>query len=489
MKRGAPLLLTLLAALASPSAVRAQSAAAPSPLRIATTLESLTEARPRAATTGDANTSVLSNPQQWLPDQRRCSESGAAVPWQDLGLADAVEVVLCQSPLLRQALASVLEQRAGVTLGETAFRPRVSGNAELASDRIPLTNSAASATGVSLTGSIGLAWTLFDFGQRDAALNAARATLSAALSSQDSSLLQSLADVLRLYVDAASAWARLDAARDTERVAAQTRDIAAGRHAALVGSLLEKLQAQTAYSQAALERVRAQGAWEIARGALASAMGRPVSQPIVLAATRGMRGMTDSALNFAALRTEALAQHPKLETLRAERTSLNARLDALKAEARGVIELTSNLGVTKRFASGGSTEKALGASLTASIPLFNRSQQQARELQIAAQITSKEAALTAGEREVEVELWRAAQQASSEAENLRAAGELQDNAETTYNIALGRYRSGVGAMLEMLNAQSALAQANTARAQAEIGSIAARIRLSLATGRMQLSQK
>ena len=28
-------------------------------------------------------------------------------PWQNLGLADAVELVLCQSPLLRQALASV----------------------------------------------------------------------------------------------------------------------------------------------------------------------------------------------------------------------------------------------------------------------------------------------------------------------------------------------------------------------------------------------
>jgi outer membrane protein len=483
------LLLALIAALGYPQAVRAQPAAAMAPLRIATNLDSLTEDRPAPMAAAAVAASVLTQPQQWLPDQTRCVNPVVDTPWQSLGLADAVELVLCQSPALRQSLAGVIEQRGALTVSETAFWPRVTANAELASDRIPVTNSAAAPTGLSLTGSIGLSWTLFDFGQRDAALNAARATLSAALSSQDGALLQSLSDVLRLYVDAASAWARLEATRETERIATQTRDIAAGRHAALVGSLLEKLQAQTAFSQAALERVRAQGAWDIARGALASAMGRPVTQPMALAPSRGLRGITSTDLNFASLRNDALAQHPKLNALRAEQTSLQARLDALKAQARGIVELSSNVGVTKNFTGGGGTDKALGASLSASIPLFNRTQQQGRELQIVAQISAKEAALLASEREIELELWRASQVAAGESENLRAARELQDNADTTYNIALGRYRSGFGAMLEMLSAQSALALANTSSAQAEISAIASRIRLSLAAGRMQLVQK
>lgn len=466
------------------------NAASDTPLRSSTSLASRVDGSATdAASAPRATASVLTEPHKWLPDQAQCANPVTDAPWHALGLADAVALVLCQSPLLRQSLASVVEQRGVVIVGETAFLPRVSANAELASDRIPTTNSGASPVGLSFTGSIGFSWTLFDFGQRDATLSAARAALSAALSSQDGALLQSLSDVLRLYVEAASTWARLDAALETERIAAQTRDIASARHEALAGSLLEKLQAQTAFALAALDRVRAQAAWDIARGALASAMGRPLSQPIVLAPASGFSGIATTDVSFSSLRAEALQQHPKLHVLRAERTSLNARLDALKAESRGTVELSGNLGMTRNFAGGGGTDRALGASLSASMPLFNRTQQQAREQQVSAQISSKEAALTAAEREVELELWRAVQQATGETENLRAARHLQDIAAAAHKIALGRYRGGVGAMLEILSAQSALAQATTASAQAEISAIASRIRLSLAAGRLHIAQK
>ena len=264
-------------------------------------------------------------------------------------------------------------------------------------------------------------------------------------------------DVLRVYADAATAWARLDASIETERVAGVTEEIATARHAALVGTLLEKLQAQTARSQAALDRVRAQAAWDVARGALASAMGRPVSQPMALAPLRGVRGLAEDSLRFAAVREEALAQHPRLRALRSEREATQARLDAVRADGRGAVALSSNLGVTRGLGSGGTTDRSLGASLSASIPLFNKTEQQARELQVMAQISAREAALVAAEREIELELWRATQQANGESENVRASRMLLSNAETAYNIALGRFKSGVGSMLEMLSAQTALA--------------------------------
>ena len=431
---------------------------------------------------------AMARPQDWLPNQSRCADTTRSPPWQQLALGDAVEFVLCQSPVLRQALASIDEQRGAVTLGETAYRPRFSANAELSRDRIPLNNSAASAVGASFTGAMGLTWTLFDFGLRDATLAAARAALAAALSSQDNALLQTLAEVLRLYVEAATAWARLDAAIETERVAGVTEEIATARHAALVGSLLEKLQAQTARSQAALERVRAQAAWDLARGALASAMGRPVSQPMALAPLRGLRGLGEDSLRFAAVRDEALAQHPRLRALRSEREAAQARLDAVRADGRGTVALNGSLGVTRGLGSGGSTDKALGASLNASFPLFNKTEQQARELQVMAQISTRDAGITAAEREIELELWRVTQQASSESENVRASRQLLGNAETSYNISLGRFKSGVGSMLEMLSAQTALASATSAATQAEITSLAARVRLSLAVGRIQLAK-
>lgn len=462
-------------------------------LRPSNTLDSLTlpgkTANGERVTSGSPVVSSLARPQDWLPGRVRCASINGAAPWQHLTLADAVEHVLCKSPFIQQALAAVSEQQGAVQVSESANLPRVSANAELSSDRLPSGNSGGSAAGIRVTGSVGLSWTLFDFGQRDASLRAARSTLGAALSAQDNALLLSLTEVLRLYVEAASAWARREAAIENERVAGLTTEIATARHAAAVGSLLEKLQARTAQAQSTLERVRSQGAWDTARGALASAMGRPASQPVLLAPTAGFRGIAENELAFASLRSEALADHPKLRSLRAERATLLARYDALRAEARGIVALSGSAGITRGLGAGGGSNQFLGTSISASVPLFNRTEQQGREMQIASQISAKEAGIEEAERVVDLELWRAAQLATGESANLRAAISLLDAAETAHSIALGRYKSGVGAMLEILSAQSALAQAQASASQAEISSIATRVRLSLAAGRIHLAQQ
>ena len=122
------------------------------------------------------------------------------------------------------------------------------------------------------------------------------------------------------------------------------------------------------------------------------------------------------------------------------------------------------------------------------MPLFYRSEQQARERQVIAQISAREALLTAAEREIEPELWRATHGAAGKAETVRASRCLLDNADTGYDIAMARFTSSVGSILEMLSAQNALASANSSATQADIAALAARIRLSLASGRMPLAK-
>ena len=90
-----------------------------------------------------------------------------------------------------------------------------------------------------------------------------------------------------------------------------------------------------------------------------------------------------------------------------------------------------------------------------------------------ARISSREAVPTAAEREIEPELWRATHGATGEAENVRASRCLLDNADTAYNIAMARFKSGVGSILEMLSAQNALASANSSATQADITALAA----------------
>ena len=67
-------------------------------------------------------------------------------------------------------------------------------------------------------------------------------------------------------------------------MARQSVQAAQVKYDAFVVSLAERLQAQTALAQATLDRVRAEGVWETARGLLALAMGLSVDQALGLAA-------------------------------------------------------------------------------------------------------------------------------------------------------------------------------------------------------------
>ena len=120
--------------------------------------------------------------------------------------------------------------------------------------------------------------------------------------------------------------------------------------------------------------------------------------------------------------------------------------------------------------------------------MLNQTEQQARGRQVIARISSREALPTAAERDIEPGLWRATQTAAGEAENVRASRCLLDNADAAYNIEMARFTSAVGSAPEMHSAENASAGTNSSATQAEPTALAAHIRLSLASGRMQLAK-
>ena len=103
-----------------------------------------------------------------------------------------------------------------------------------------------------------------------------------------------------------------------------------------------------------------------------------------------------------------------------------------------------------------------------------------------ARISSREAVSAAAERELE--RWRATQIAAGEARNGRASRCLLDNVDTAYNIAMARFMSSVGSALEKLSAQNTLTSATSSATRGEIRALATHIRLSLASGHMQLAK-
>jgi outer membrane protein len=418
---------------------------------------------------------------QWQPGSSACAQN-APPPWDRLSLGDALAHHLCKSPTLHQALAEVAEQTASVQLADLADAPQ--WNASLAYEASRNFNSTGN-SGRTLGGALGLTWVLFDFGQRSATLQSARQTLAAAMASQSNSLLGSVKELLRLYGEAVVAHAGLEATGEAESAASRTAAAAQARYQAQVGSQMDRLQAQTALAQATLERVRAQSAWENARGQLALALGADIGQPLKLAEWEPWTRPTTDLPNLETLRREVRGQHPRLRAVQARIDSLKARLEAVKAENSGSVTVSASGGSSRNWGAAGSGNiPTANATLQASIPFFNGRESRLQQTQVLAQMNAQEAELDALQRETDSELWRAHQALITSQQSLKASEQLLLSADSTHRVAEGRYRAGVGSMLELLTAQATLADARRQRVTAQVEQLTAQTQLGLASGRV-----
>ena len=67
-----------------------------------------------------------------------------------------------------------------------------------------------------------------------------------------------------------------------------------------------------------------------------------------------------------------------------------------------------------------------------------------------------------------LDVWKAYQSLTTATQSLQSTADLLASAEQSAKVALGRYKAGVGNVLDLLSAQSALAAARLQRIQAEL---------------------
>jgi outer membrane protein TolC len=84
--------------------------------------------------------------------------------------------------------------------------------------------------------------------------------------------------------------------------------------------------------------------------------------------------------------------------------------------------------------------------------------------------------------EVSLDVWRAYQDLQTQGQSLATTEELVASAQESYNAALARYKAGVGTIIDLLNAQSALASAQLQRIRARYQWNLAKVTLARAIG-------
>lgn len=420
---------------------------------------------------------------------------------QPLELPEAVERALCNNPQTRAAWAGAKVQTAQVGVARSAYMPAVGATLAYSKQKnitrygdsryAPLNSEAKP----SLTsGSLKMSQVLTDFGQRSANLDQAQALLDAANASHDAALQVAFVGAAQAYFDTQTAQAVLEAAREAERAASESFNAAEAKYKAGIGALTDQLQAQVAYSKARLERVSAEGELKNAQGTLATAMG--LSANTLLFLPRRREGLPDTTFVKPAeeLIEEAKQHHPALLAAQAELQAARAKVQATRAEGRPTVTLTAELGRSEQkhqppsvgYEPTDISNRSNSLGIQMNIPLFEGFGRNYRVQSAQGQAEIKAAELARLEQQVALEVWKSFQSLRTESENMKATDILVNSARQSFLVAQGRFKAGVGNILELLSAQSAVAGAEQQRIKSVSNWHTARLKLAANIGKLGL---
>jgi len=200
-----------------------------------------------------------------------------------LDLAAVVNMALCNNPQTREVWANSRAQAAQVGVAQAGYLPNL--NVNLAENQSTPGNRQRSL-------GLNLSYLLYDFGARAANLEGARQTLAAVSATQDSTVQALFLSAVQAYYQTHATLAAFDAASVSEQAAQQSFKVADARYRAGSATPADKLAAQTAWSQATLNRISARGAMKIARGNLANLLGLDANQNVPLIAHSSNRTST-----------------------------------------------------------------------------------------------------------------------------------------------------------------------------------------------------
>lgn len=407
------------------------------------------------------------------------STDGRFVPCKALpagasyGVIEVVDLALCQNPKTREAWANARAQAAQVGVAQSDYLPSLDGRASASRYRIDSENT--NQRSASLT----LSWLIYDFGARSANLEIARQFLSAATSTLDSTVQSVFLSALQSYYNAQAARAAVIAALESEKASRESLSAAEVRYRVGSGTPADRLLAQTAWSQATLNRIRSEGVLKIAFGTLANVMGLDASQPLKLVDIPAINPEASFERDIDALIVEARQRRPDLMAAEARVKAAQANIDYTLAA--GLPTLSVGAGPSW-LDTGNITSNSSSIGLTLTLPLFSgfSTTYQVRSAQANAEVS--EAQRDNLSLQVALDVWNAYQSLITATQTIRTTIDLLASAEQSERVALGRYKAGVGSILDVLNAQSALASARLQRIQALLDWYVSRASLAKAVG-------
>jgi len=418
-------------------------------------------------------------------------------PGRDYELAELIDIAERTNPETRVAWERAREAALGVGIAESAYAPMLSAQAVAAVQRVPapLPKTVLNPQGFFVADTqfflpaLTLKWLLFDFGGKQATVDATKEAVAAANFGFNATHQKIVLDVTRAYYAVNAVQGRVEVARAALNEAQTLQDAAESRRSRGLATLPEVLQAREKTARGAYELQEAIAGQTDARMALLEAMGVRPTTPLRVAGLSGraLPAMVEDTAEK--LVDRALAQRPDLLARVAVVRAREADIRKAQSEFYPRILVTGNVlqnigrvHTTDVPGWAGVNDTGYSVGIAIELPLYDGSLRKNR-------LGVAESQRRVAEEELELARDRTARQVVKAYEDLKvalrqreAAVALLSAADRSYDAAIDSYRSGVATFVDVTNAQTALTKARTVDTETRSSVFTAVAALAFGTG-------
>lgn len=305
---------------------------------------------------------------------------------------------------------------------------------------------------------LSLSYTVLDFGGRSGAIDVTRQTAIAADLTHNATIENTILLVETAAFNYLSTRALRDAAKADLEQATAALDAATERRRVGLATIADVLQAKTARSQAELALQTLEGTLMVAKGSVAVAMGLPANAPFEMPDVPASDSVHFIAQSVDTLIEMAVRNRPELAAARAQAEAAHSAIRVAKSAALPALALTAT-GANNASDVVGFGGRTYNLNVGVSVPVFNGF---SNRYDVAAANEQYQAALArtaATKQQVIQQVFNAYYTLRTATERVRTTRDLLASAIQSETVARERYREGVGSIVDLLIAQSALANA------------------------------
>jgi len=379
-------------------------------------------------------------------------------------LAELIDIAQRTNPETRVAWERAREAAFAIGIAESIYAPMLSAKATAAYQRFsaPLPKTVLTPEGFFIADTefflpgLTLKWLLFDFGGREASVEATRELLAVTNFGFNATHQKIVFDVTRAYYALSAVAGRVEVARSALDLAQKLQDAAESRRGRGLATLPEVLQARERTARAAYDLQEAISGETDSRMALLEAMGVRPTTTLRIAGLAGRQLPAKVEDTAEKLVETALAQRPDLlarvATVRAREAAVRKAQSEFYPRIVVAGDLAQNIGRLRTHGIPGWSdvnETAYGAAISIEVPLFDGGLRRNRLGMAESQRRSAEAELDLARDQTVRQVVKAYEDFKVALSRREAAVALVAASERSYDATIDSYRRGVATFLDV----------------------------------------